>query len=186
MDDGVIGIDEYINKYAPTLSNDIKELQKNKGLFGRIKGWTLEYGVAGKSSHVDTQNKSIVIDPNKKGNLDELVRSIAHEVGHAKYNTPFDASTRRSYVTSFLRDEGAAMVSNLMVRDEILSNGGHDVGISGNITNHSQYESIYKLHGDTPEAYDQIATIFGSNEKVKDGRTYNDYYGDFYDATYSK
>ena len=122
----------------------------------------------------------------KKGNLDELVRSIAHEVGHAKYNTPFDASTRRSYVTSFLRDEGAAMVSNLMVRDEILSNGGHDVGISGNITNHSQYESIYKLHGDTPEAYDQIATIFGSNEKVKDGRTYNDYYGDFYDATYSK
>ncbi len=181
-------VDKIANK-SPTLRSNIEKLQAD--------GWTIKYGEAGKGSTCDKKTKTILIDPNKKGDPAGITRSLAHESGHGLYKedpyVPHNGLTKDEYVSRNvarnLKDEGEATLTNAQVRKEINDAGGPDIGISG--TQQDKYQAIadkYPDPADRDKARKEIGDLFGNGEKasVPPHDTYNDYYGktykDFYDA----
>lgn len=172
---------------SPTLTNNITQLTKD--------GWVIKFGEAGKGSFCDKERKEIVIDPNETDGT-QITQTLAHETGHALYTTdpyvPPQGLTREQYAAananSDLKDEGEATLMNAQIRDEILDNGGEDIGIAG--TQQSQYESIYEDYqkdGDRESARQRIGDAFadGENPSTDPSKTYRQYYEqtylDYYD-----
>jgi type VI secretion system secreted protein VgrG len=175
---------------SPTLKIDIKQLEKD--------GWDIKYGEAGKGSYADRETLEIVIDESEKGNAGRIVQTLAHEKGHALYKVdpyvPPTGLTKENYVKEnvkrHLKDEGEATLSNLEVRDEILSCGGPDIGVGG--TKAKQYEHAYKEYrsiGDREKAREVIGDFFADGERpsTNPDMNYREYYSkpyeDFYDNT---
>ncbi|WP_369678973.1 hypothetical protein [Burkholderia ubonensis] len=113
-------------------------------------------------------------------------QTLAHEVGHATYPLREDCSSKAAYVNSTLEDEGAATINNIKVRREVLANGGQDIGIAGNSTNHASYNKAYDqflLDGDADAARRAIGEQIGEGELTSNTRQpYAEYYGNWYDA----
>jgi uncharacterized Zn-binding protein involved in type VI secretion len=174
---------------SPTLTQNLATLQE--------QGWTVRYGVAGAGTTANRGTKVITIDPNQRGNAPSIVQSLSHESGHAMYTlppqTPTTGLTRDQYVSqntqNNLDDEGEATLTNAQVRQEILDNGGEDIGIAGTQTPaYQQSYQDYQTHGDRQRARREIGNIFADNEHPSNDvtHTYRDYYGkaygDHYDA----
>ena len=113
---------------------------------------------------------------------------LAHEVGHATYPYKKDISSKASYVKGSLADEGAATLNNIKVQSEIIANGGPDIGIAGNGSNHTAYNAAYdKLlkDGNADAARQAIGAQFGKGEITSNtNQPYADYYGGWYDSAY--
>ncbi|WP_341645979.1 DUF4150 domain-containing protein [Thauera sp. SDU_THAU2] len=175
-------VDDLVGK-SPTLEADIEKLKES--------GWKIEYGPPGEGSYADPANPSgpqIILDGNLKGDPEQAVQVLSHEVGHATYTYAPDFSSKAAYVNGALADEGAATMKNIQVQREILANGGPDIGIAGTPANHAGYNAAYDAYlktGDASAARQSIGNIFGSGEQTSTtGQTYSDYYGSWYDKTY--
>jgi type VI secretion system secreted protein VgrG len=173
---------------SPTLQGNLERLQAEK--------WTIEYGTAGKGSYCDRDAKTIVIDASEKGHPEQVIQTLAHESGHALYTPdPYVAPTglsKQEYVAkninSALKDEGEAALTNAQVRQEILNNGGSDIGIAG--AQSSKYEELAAKYPDAADrdlARQKIGDLFADGERPSTSPTdtYRDYYSkpfsDFYD-----
>lgn len=167
----------------------------------KSKGWTLDYGTAGKGSYCDKNAKKIVIDSNEKGNSTAILETLAHECGHAGY-TP-DPSvgpaglTRSEYAAknanSALKDEGEATLTNVEIKQCLAKNGGADIGVAG--AQSAEYEKIAKKYPDPKDrdkARQEIADLFadGEHPSTQPDVTYRQYYEkpylDYYDKVAGK
>lgn len=173
-------VDKLVAK-SPSLQKDLQQLDKEK--------WTIEYGPVGGGSTVNRDKKIISIDGAEKGCPAAATQSLAHEVGHATYPNMPDYSSKSAYVDGALADEGAATMNNIKVQREILSKGGPDIQIAGNSTNHATYNSAYDRFlkdGDAAAARKTIGEKFGLGGMTSNtGQNYADYYGGWYDSTFS-
>jgi hypothetical protein len=164
---------------SPTLTNDLKALEK--------AGWKIVSQTGGGST-CNKATKTITVDT-QGSDAANIVQTLAHEAGHARYTGKVDTSSKKAFVDSNLADEGAATLNNIKVQREILKNGGPDIGISGNSSNHAAYNKAYDNYvktGNATTARAEIGAIFGNGEITSNtGQTYSDYYGSFYDANYA-
>ncbi len=129
-------VDDLVGK-SPTLEADIEKLKES--------GWEIEYGAPGKGSYAWREGDPplIVLDGNLKGDPEQAVQVLPHEVGHATYTYTPDYSSNAAYVNGALAGEGAATMKNIQIQREILANGGPDIGIAGTPANHAGYNAAY-------------------------------------------
>ena len=112
---------------------------------------------------------------------------LAHEVGHALspdvVETPMSGFTRTQYVETnlkqHLQDEGAATLNNGVIREEIVKNGGPDIGFSGRKS--TTYARIHRQYNagkfTRTQAQERIGQVFGVSETTStNGQSYRDYY----------
>lgn len=172
-------LNELIGK-SPTLSEDLETLSKEK--------WTIEYGEVGGGSSVTRDKKLITLDPDLKSDSKNLVKVLAHEVGHARYPFDPDLSTRATYLTDAMDDEGAAVMKNIKVQREILNSSKIDIGIAGQPANTPLYEKAYDQSikdGDYKSAIRKIGNVFRKGEYTSTTKeTYEDMHGKWYDNEY--
>ena len=165
---------------SPSLQQDMQTLQN--------KGWTFQYGEPGKGTYANRATKLITIDGSEKGHPKDVVRGLAHEVGHAMHPHKLDLSSKEAYVKSTLADEGAATLNNIRVQREILAGGGSNIGIAGAAANHSAYNKAYDTFlkdGNAKAAHDAIGSVFGAGEQTSNtNQPYAKYYGDWYDKQF--
>jgi len=130
-----------------------------------------------------------VVDSNDLKNPEGFTQALSHEVGHALYTPDYDFSSRDSFLNSTLSDEGAATLKNIKVRREVIENGGSDISIAGNSTNQPAYNTAYDIYlkdGDAKKARETIGKVYGKGERTStDQKSYEDYYGGWYDKRYS-
>lgn len=183
-------IDNMVAK-SDTLSNNIKTLQE--------QGWTISYGTPGNGTFANRNTKQIVVDPNKAGDPASVVRSLAHESGHALYTpdpyVPPAGLTKDQYVSRNinreLKDEGEATLMNVQVRNEINSKGCPDIGISGaNANKYAELAAKDHEYANRDKTRQEIGDVFADNEhtSVPPKPTYREYYSkpyvDFWDRTH--
>ena len=177
-----ISLVELVRK-SPTLTSNLNEL--------RQRGWTIDYnGAPGGGSYANRTEKKITIDSNERNKPLYLAQTLAHESGHALYkpdpytNYSVNGLTREDYVNKnvmgYLKDEGEATIMNIEVRNEILKNGGPDIGVAG--TQSNKYLEIYQNRvvkdGDREQARIDIANVFADNEvpSTDPNKSYREYY----------
>ena len=143
------------------------------------------WGRAGGGTYLDP-GRAIVIDENAMGQGGRIARSLSHEMGHHRFTERPNMSSREAYVSSMLRGEAAATLSNAQIRQEILAGGGTDIGISGSGDRPRQYAAIAdqylagRLGRDA--ALNQIGQVFKTEQpSVSTHSTYEQYYGEYYD-----
>jgi len=173
---------------SPTLQGNLEKLDDEK--------WTVKYGAAGGGSYCDRDAKTIVVDANEKGHPEQVVQTLAHESGHALYTPdPYvqpTGLTKQQYVAAnvnrSLKDEGEATLMNARIREEILNNGGSDIGIAGaQSAKYEQLSAQYPNAADRDIARQKIGDLFADGERpsTSPADTYRDYYSkpfsDFYD-----
>jgi len=185
-------VDARVNK-SPTLQNDWEGLSND--------GWVMENGNPGEGSRCDSNTKTVTLDPTLSNNPDAGAATVAHEIGHAKspgtnVPDPRSAGDRGSFVdqatNESLTEEGRATLKNAQARQEILDNGGPDIGYPGDPANTAAYDGVAQRvnNGEiTPEqGAQEIGKIYGDGEHVSGtSKTYSEYfddaYGDWYDAS---
>jgi hypothetical protein len=161
------------------------------------KGWKFEFGKNGAGSWCDKDAKKIVIDGSEKGNLREILTTLAHELGHAQYKQdPYvdtDGLTRQQYVDAntmrLLKDEGEAVLTNIEIQRQLNANKGAKIDVAGaNARAYGKIYDAYLEHGDRDRARREIAEHFRDNEhpSTDPSKTYGEYYGksfaDYYDS----
>jgi type VI secretion system secreted protein VgrG len=169
--------DDLIAKSA-TLTKNLNELEAD--------GWKVEIGKEGGGSYTDRGSKTIVLDPSQVASPEQMVQTLAHESGHAKYTiepeVPMTGLTKQQYVDANtnreLKDEGEATLTNAKVREEIQKNGGPDIGIAGN---QAKYDEIYKKYpdpADRDKARQEVGDAFadGEHPSTDPSKTYKQYY----------
>ncbi|MEB1976744.1 XVIPCD domain-containing protein [Xanthomonas campestris pv. campestris] len=162
---------------SPTLQAGLAQL--NRDNIGVV------WGTAGAGTYLVPRTQ-VVIDENAVGNGARIARSLSHEIGHHRFSEQSDQSSKNGYVTSMLRGEAAATLSNALIRREIINNNGPDIGISGSGTRPQQYQAIadQQMAGRITRdaALNQIAQVFKTEKpSVGPSKTYEQYYGDYYD-----
>ncbi len=177
------GLGEDVDKLAgksPSLQAEMKKLKD--------AGWQTKYGASGGGSYANRKDKVITLDGNLKGNSVATTQTLAHEVGHASYPFKEDNSSKAAYVNGTLADEGAATLNNIKVQREIITNGGTDIGIAGNGTNHAVYNKAYDQFlkdGNADAARQAIGAQFGKGEVTSNThQPYAEYYGSWYDKSF--
>jgi hypothetical protein len=175
------GLGEQVDRLvalSPVLREQMVDLLQKK--------WVFSWGKAGDGSYcVKTNPPRIVVDSAEKDNVVDVVQTLAHEVGHARYTVRPDYSSKENYVDSNLADEGAATLNNIKVQRDLKATGGPDIGIAGNPGNRAAYNSAYdqfESDGDEAAARRSIGQTFGAGEISSvqvDGKyvNYNEYYG---------
>ncbi|MFO3707109.1 XVIPCD domain-containing protein [Xanthomonas codiaei] len=162
---------------SPTLQAGLAQLNRDN--------IAVVWGAAGAGTYVVPRTQ-VVIDENAVGNGARIARSLSHEIGHHRFSEQSDQSSKIGYVTSMLRGEAAATLSNALIRREIMNHNGPDIGISGSGTRPQQYQAIadQKMAGHITRdaALNQIAQVFKTEQpSVGPSKTYEQYYGDYYD-----
>ncbi|WP_434988969.1 XVIPCD domain-containing protein [Xanthomonas melonis] len=162
---------------SPTLQAGLAQLNRDN--------IAVVWGAAGAGTYLVPRTQ-VVIDENAVGNGARIARSLSHEIGHHRFSEQSDQSSKIGYVTSMLRGEAAATLSNALIRREILNHKGPDIGISGSGTRPQQYEAIADQqmagHITRDAALNQIAQVFKTEQpSVGPSKTYEQYYGDYYD-----
>ncbi|WP_237343576.1 XVIPCD domain-containing protein [Xanthomonas campestris] len=162
---------------SPTLQAGLAQLNRDNI-------WVV-WGTAGAGTYLVPRTQ-VVIDENAVGNGARIARSLSHEIGHHRFSEQSDQSSKNGYVTSMLRGEAAATLSNALIRREIINNNGPDIGISGSGTRPQQYQAIadQQMAGRITRdaALNQIAQVFKTEKpSVGPSKTYEQYYGDYYD-----
>lgn len=184
LGDDAEGVQALVDKAEP-LQRQIEQL--------RMERWTVRYRQPSDvqpGSFADYPRREIVIDENYQGDINAVTQTLSHEVGHAIYGDGSDFNTKEAYVNSMLANEGAATMNNIQTREWIRANGGPDIGIAGNFSNHPDYEIAYNNYirsdGDYGKATGAIGNIFANGEHPSGApdKTYYQYYGDWYDQTF--
>lgn len=171
-----------ITKLSPTLTNALKTLQDDK--------WTIRWAKDKEQGTFSINSqKLIVLDPASARDAKQFVSSLAHEVGHAKYdgkypkdaNAPLPARDEfiQNYVDTYLRHEGEATLTQLQIHDEILSAGGPELPFEPGRS--KAYQIMYRgfKNGRTREQQaTAIGRFFGDNERPSNEpeRSYRAYY----------
>ncbi|WP_376091804.1 DUF4781 domain-containing protein [Roseomonas sp. CCTCC AB2023176] len=155
------------------------------------EGWQVEFGArTGSGSFTDPIEKRIVLDPGLYANRPfNPVAELSHEFGHALGGAgpvaPAPGMTRAAFVDANLarmaRSEGEATLANLAVRDEILTAGGPDIGVSGR--QGAAYQAIYdrvRAGGDRDAAAREIGDLIlrGDSPSGAPAQTYGEAYRD--------
>ena len=87
-----------------------------------------------------------------------------------------------------LKNEANSQFHETSVRQEILTAGGADIGVSG--IHSADYKRIYgefRAGNITrAQAIDQMATAVGTDITSTDKQTYNDYYGKTYEKSWDE
>jgi WXG100 family type VII secretion target len=192
--DAAAATDRILSGFSPEVRALVHQSPTLEGQMARLEdgGWRFRQIAGG--SVTDRQHNSINIQQGRPA--EDIVRSIAHETGHAlgnepPYHPPTDTMTRQEYIDANVRekllDEGGAQLNGATVRGEILANGGADIGISGSQTD--DYQAIYDKFsaGDISrqEAVDQMADLMANETTGNTNQPYPEYYGkpfaDFWD-----
>ncbi len=151
-------------------------------------GWRIKYGASSGGSYANRKDKTITLDGNLKSNALATTQTLAHEVGHASYPFKEDYSSKAAYVNGTLADEGAATLNNIKVQREITANGGTDIGIAGNSTNHTVYNKAHDQFlkdSNADAARRAIGAQFGKGEITSNThQPYAEYYGSWYDKSF--
>jgi hypothetical protein len=160
---------------SPTLQADINRL--------KAEGWRFIFRPG--QSEVDDRNGNKIIYIQNNANEYGTVQRIAHEVGHVVSplrNTWRNIEEKEAYVQRRLEDEGAAVIYNIKVRDEILQSPGgqyEDIGVNCDIPPCStRYSSAYDkyLNGDADAARKDIALLRADELTGNNAETYKEYY----------
>ncbi len=164
---------------SPTLRGELEQLDRER--------WTIQQGDV---SEADPPNRLITID--RSDTPEYQVGGIAHEVAHARYGqTPYHAPTpqmtREEYirlnVAEHLRDEGNAQLHEYEIRQEILDNGGPDIGVSG--TQRQRYDAIYNDYRNgsitRDQAVERMGNVIADDTPGRNGQNYRQYYGETYE-----
>lgn len=161
------------------------------------KGWKFEFGKDGAGSWCDKDAKKIVIDGSEKGNLREILTTLAHELGHAQYKqdpyVDIGDLTRQQYVDAntmrLLKDEGEAVLTNIEIQRQLNASKGAKIDVAGaNARAYGKIYDAYLEHGDRDRARREIAEHFRDNEhpSTDPSKTYGEYYGktfaDYFDS----
>ncbi|HEY8504553.1 MAG TPA: PAAR domain-containing protein [Gemmataceae bacterium] len=164
-------------RQSPTLSDQLRRLQQD--------GWVVRRKP--EPSVCNPAAKEITIQD--RGGRPSEVGSLAHEAGHASGpgvpDLPRQGLSEAEYVRqdvdNYLLDEGRAQFNEARVRDEILSNGGPDTGISG--TKAEEYADVYDdfKNGliDQDQAVRDMADIMRDEITGNTGQRYEDYYANY-------
>lgn len=174
-------VDNVINR-SPTLARDVAAL--------RAQRWTYSYARSGAGTFTDANARRIYLDGDERGSPRDAANSVAHESGHA-LNPPATVQpsglTRAEFikknVDAELAGEGAATLYNAQVREEILANGGPDIGIPGKQS--KTYTAIYEDYKagklTKSEAEARIAEVYGARENTAyANQNYRQYYAEVY------
>ncbi len=172
---------------SPTLKYNLITLMQ--------QGWIIQVGGPKSSTSANKRTKTIIINVFDMKDPVGCTRDLAHESGHAMYQEdpyiPPGNLSRDEYVDQnvqrHLRDEGEATLTNAEVREEILDNGGEDIGYAGSYPD--KYDNIYQNYlqtGDRQAARDQIGNIYSHGEypNRQGGQDYASYYGQYYQDKY--
>lgn len=154
-------------------------------------GWTIVTGKAGDGTYADNEGKRINIDKRELSNPKEVIESLAHEGGHGLYDEPyvnFGDLTKQEYVDAnvmrHLRDEAAATIMNLRVRDELKANG-IDITVAGR--NAKAYEASWQAHlaGKLTheQLMDRIANQYAEGERPSTAKNMN--YRQYHESNYA-
>lgn len=171
----------------PSLQSFLEQSATLRGGLAQLRHDRIDvvWGRAGGGTYLDP-GRAIVIDEDAMGQGGRIARSLSHEMGHHRFTERPDMSSREAYVSSMLRGEAAATLSNAQVRKEILAGGGADIGISGSGDRPRQYAAIAdqylagRLGRDA--ALNQIGQVFKTEQpSVNTHSTYEQYYGGYYD-----
>lgn len=169
---------------SPTLAQSIASVTTTFG-------WHFAYSDAG--GHIAYAGTSevggtIYISSRAKGNIDDVVQQLSHELGHAGHRV-YDVATLTTsdkYVNDYLKGEGWAVLSNERIQHEIKAAGGDDIRIASSNRDVTRplYDGAYNQLVSGQITQDQflnsIANTYGTYEKIYDGRTYRQYYLDGY------
>lgn len=171
-------VDKAIEK-CPKFAQNLNNLQS--------KGWSFQYGAAGKGSYCDRDSKQIIIDEDEKGNTSAVLETMAHESGHAGYTPDPYVSPKGLSKQEFgsananrgLKDEGEATLTNVEMKRCLKKNGGLDIGVAG--TQSAAYEKVadeYPEAKDRDTARQKIGDIFADKEhpSTDPSKTYRQYY----------
>jgi hypothetical protein len=118
----------------------------------RAKDWQIQIVRNDVRSNANHREKVITLNLNNIGpggdQVAKLTSALAHEIGHASHppHEYIGARTKAEFVAKntaeSLKAEGEAAFENAMARDEILANGGRDIGIRGKFDD--DYTKIYE------------------------------------------
>jgi type VI secretion system secreted protein VgrG len=189
-------VDALVSK-SPSLSSRMATLKQ--------QGWQIVFGPKGTSgSNCDRRHRTITIGPDCQDNPTELVARLSHETGHAL--NPNHPGSDGNYVEQGtlskdqfvsqnvnreLQDEGEATLCAVQVRNEILANGGPDIGVGG--AQSKQYIAIaakYPDPRDRAKARTEIANLYVDGEKPSgqpngENFTYRQHFAQGYAAGYN-
>ncbi len=143
------GIDKMAVK-SPTLQHNLDALHQG--------GWGFGYGQKGAGSSTNRGRATITLDAGKRHNPFAVLRSLAHESGHAMYRPPAPVLmdghvNRQQYIERnterCLQDEGEATIANLQVREELLKAKLGDIGVSG--AKAKEYKRLFSKYHDSKD-----------------------------------
>lgn len=165
---------------SPELTAQVKRLQ--------AAGYVIESGFAGAGTYHTRDTKTITIDADDlhAGDPANVVLSLAHEMGHADYDTTFSSIvgvTHTQFVEGNLRrmldGEGEAILREFEVRDSFIAVGAPLTPAVGS-AHAAEYEAIYRRYlqdGDRQRARRDIGAVveYGESPSGTD-KTYHDHY----------
>jgi WXG100 family type VII secretion target len=176
-----------IAEKSPTLMTQLEQLEKD--------GWTIVKGTPKAGSFTDSATKTITIDPTDTTAFQ--VSGVAHEAAHAlygepPYHKPTRTMTRDQYVQlnvgEQLKGEGNSQFNETLVRDEILTAGGPDVGVSG--IKSAEYKQVYADYDagtiTRDQALEKMTGIIADDLTSTTGETNRQYYAKTYEDYWDK
>jgi WXG100 family type VII secretion target len=172
-----------IAEMSPTLRSQLQQLEDQGD-------WTIVQNTPGAGCETDNTNKIIKIDPSESPELQ--VGSLAHEAAHALYgDPPFHRPTRSMTRDQFIQinveehldNEGNSQFNENVVRDEIMSAGGPDTGVSGIKSN--EYKQVYADYEagtiTREQAIEKMSVIIADDLTSTTGQTNRRYYSETYE-----
>jgi len=184
------GVDDIV-KQSPTLRGQLDKIADEE--------WTVRYGPAGGGYEADSVKKVVTIDPKLMGDgttSANVVMQLAHEVGHSVYKEdPYvapDGRTKDEYVQQntmrHLKNEGAATVNNLIIRNEVLGAKGPDIDVAGQQS--EKYKALYAKYPDPKDReklLQEVGQVYAKGETPSGNsgaKNYEDYYSKEYKSMY--
>jgi hypothetical protein len=142
---------------APTIAANLKEASD--------KGWHIHYGLPGKGSRAEIEQREIVVDPNLKDTKKKLAAVVGHELGHLVRPPPkSNRLTLQNHLTSHEVTETAAVLNSMKMHYEFKKNKPELAGDGSEI---SKYFPLYKkgyelyMKDQTEESFQKAQQIIG-------------------------
>lgn len=149
--------------------------------------WEFQWSNTGSFTDYDDKVMAIQQHDCFTGSYDDLkyrVSVVAHEMGHALRGIQQDTSTREAYIESWCDNEGAAVVNNILGRDEILSCSMNttDIELAASQASIAPLLAIYAAGGNVIR---NVGSEFcDTNETSTTNENYRDFFGGWYDKHY--
>ena len=139
------------NKIDTVLDQKVEDMLNQSPTLRRLwdqavaKGWKLVVteDVDKSQANPNTDPPTVFINPKDIGpggdQIAKMASLVSHEMGHAAtpFSPPIQSDDRSEFIAKnteqSLRHEGAAAFINAKTRDEIIANGGPDIGIRGGL-----------------------------------------------------